>query len=156
MSNQPALWTLGIYCLVPSIQSMYTYVDTLYVTGLEHVSAFRPSTGVVHAPLTYLLFSRRWSMFTYGRIFYIFICVCVCVFVCLLARALEWSIWIWEWLWIRNIEFTINRENWIVQCSRIILIMKWMRSGRPDVKPKCTYIIFLQKACEEQGHCKVI
>jgi hypothetical protein len=33
-------------------------IDTLYVKSLEHVSAFRPSTGVVHAPLTYLIGSK--------------------------------------------------------------------------------------------------
>jgi hypothetical protein len=57
-----------------SVKSLH--VGTLYI--LRYVSVFRPSTGITHSPLTYLLLFLHWSMFT---------CECTCVsVVCLLVQ----------------------------------------------------------------------
>jgi hypothetical protein len=48
--------TLYIDIFIISLQHSL-HIDILYIKSLQRVSGYRPSPGIVHVPLTYLLFS---------------------------------------------------------------------------------------------------
>jgi hypothetical protein len=62
-----------IHLIFGSINAIYIYIyiymDIMYVTDLQHVSAFLPSSGVIHTPFICPLFSVHWPMITHSWIF---------------------------------------------------------------------------------------
>jgi hypothetical protein len=41
-------------------------IGILHIKGLQHDSPFQPSSDIVHAPLTYLLYSLHWPCLHMG------------------------------------------------------------------------------------------
>jgi hypothetical protein len=56
-----------LFTILLSVNTIYVQ-KLLYLKSLQHVSVFRPSSGIVHVPLTYVLFPLHCPMFIYGCI----------------------------------------------------------------------------------------
>jgi hypothetical protein len=84
-----------------------------YVTRLQHVSAFWPSSSIIHTPLTYLIPSLQWPMFTYGCILSVIyiLAQCPCTRLSCSVKILKYYPLKTEILVILKIQFVPQRKH---------------------------------------------